>query len=91
MVSVKPPARPVALERGPVDGDRHAVAPLRVEPAGEIEPVTIDGGQQIEGRGEAGLAAGGDLGLAADESAGAQAALRVENLEQSHVNPWREA
>ena len=73
------------LERGPVDGHGDAALALLVEPAGEVEAVLIGGGQQIEGRGEAGLAGGGDVSAVADESARAQSPLRVENLEQSHV------
>ena len=34
-----------------------------------------------------GKAGGGDVGTSAGEGAGAESALRVENLEQSHVNP----
>ena len=74
------------LQRGPVDRDGSAGAALLVEPARQVQAITIDGGQQVEGRGEAGLAGGDDVGAIAGEGAGAQAALRVENLEQSHVN-----
>jgi hypothetical protein len=67
-------------------------AALRLEPAGEVEAVLIDCGQQVERRSEAGLAGGSDVGAAADEDARAQVPWRIQHLEQSHVSqePKRE-
>ena len=90
IASVKPPALPVFSSAAQSTDTRDAVRALLVEPAGEVEAVLIGGRQQVEGRGEAGLAAGGDLGsVAAGEGAGAESPLRIEHLEQSHGNPFR--